>query len=166
MRQGLRRALIAIGALAFASAASADTAAGPRPLTTETWPQLAATLKDRPTIVHVWGVTCSICMVELPEWGAFAARHPEVRIVLVNWDREPDPARISTTLGKANLASVESWGLAQGFEEKVRFAFDRDWMGEMPRTRLISSSGASISYSGAADFAKLAAWIETGQYPE
>jgi thiol-disulfide isomerase/thioredoxin len=138
--------------------------AAPRALTLDAWPPLQASLKDKPAIVHFWGVTCAICMAELPEWGAFAARHPDLRIVFVNWDRQPDSARIAATLGKAKLGDIESWARAETFEEKLRFAIDREWMGEMPYTRLIAADGAVTSFSGAADFGRLAAWLGTKRY--
>ncbi len=152
-----------VGLLSLSPAAQASP---PRALTLETWPQLQASLQDKPAIVHFWSVTCAICMAELPEWGAFAARNPDLRIVFVNWDREPDAARMATMLAKAKLSQVESWMIAEDFEEKLRFAIDREWMGEMPRTRLVAADGSVTSFSGAADFAKLTDWLATRRYAQ
>ena len=80
---------------------------------------------------------------ELPEWGKFLAGHPGAPLVLVNWETRPQPAdRIRATLAKAGLAGAENWTLADDFEQKIRFAIDRDWMGELPRTQLIARDGS------------------------
>jgi thiol-disulfide isomerase/thioredoxin len=131
------------------------------------WQTLLATHKGKPIIVHFWGFTCGNCMVELKDWGRFAKQHPNTAIAFVNWDRRgADPSRIVQALDKAGLGSVASYTLANGFEEKLRFAVDHDWMGELPYTRLVSSDGTETAFSGVADFAKLSEWLAKphGQY--
>jgi thiol-disulfide isomerase/thioredoxin len=133
---------------------------GPRAFTAASWQALRRAQADEPLIVHFWGLTCGPCLAELPQWGAFAARHRNARIVLVNWDRRAQaPARIAATLAKAGLGRAESWALGEGYEEKLRFGVDRDWMGELPRTELLARDGSVTAFSGAADFVRLAAWL-------
>jgi thiol-disulfide isomerase/thioredoxin len=132
----------------------------PRPFVQGSWQALRQAYKGEPVVVHFWGLTCGPCLAELPQWGAFAARHAGLQIILVNWDRRAeDQARIEATLAKAGLGSVKSWVLADSFEEKMRFKIDRDWMGELPRTLLIARDGNVTAFSGAADFSALAAWL-------
>ncbi len=152
-----------LGMLAcIALSASAGLAAddkGPRPLDAAGWQQLLAAHKGRPAIVHFWGLTCGNCMVELKDWGSFAEKHPNT-VVVVNWDaRGGEPARVDAALAKAGLGNAPSYALAGGFEEKLRFAVDRDWMGELPYTRLIASDGTATTFSGAADFEELSQWL-------
>lgn len=131
-----------------------------RPFNEGSWQTLARAHKGEPLIVHFWSLSCTPCLSELPRWGVFAARHPGVRIVLVNWDRrEQDPARVATALAKAGLVGVETWTLADSFEEKMRFGIDPEWMGELPRTVLKARSGAITAFSGAADFAQISNWL-------
>ena len=138
----------------------AFAAAPPRPFDSASWQDLTSTHKGQPMIVHFWGLTCGNCMVEMKDWGQFAAQHPGVQIVFVNWDRRSsDSARIDQALAKAGLDGVASFALADGFEEKLRFAVDHDWMGELPYTRLIASDGTTTTFSGAADFTKLSQWL-------
>lgn len=132
----------------------------PRVFDGASWKTLVEARQGRPLIVHFWGFTCGNCMVELKAWGEFAAKHPHAAIAFVNWDRRgADPARIEKTLAKSGLERVESFTLANGYEEKLRFAVDRDWLGELPYTRLIAADGTITSVSGAADFAHLAHWL-------
>ena len=86
--------------------------------------------------------------------------------MLVNWETRSQPEdRIRNTLAKAGLAGAEQWALADDFEQKIRFAIDRDWMGELPRTQLIAPDGSVTTFAGAMDFAKLAAWLDETKTP-
>jgi hypothetical protein len=132
----------------------------PRTFDGASWQALVNSHKGHPVIVHFWGFTCGNCMVELKDWGKFAGEHPGTAIAFVNWDRHgADPQRIEKALAKAGLGNVESYTLANGFEEKLRFAVDRDWMGELPYTRLIAWDGTVKTFSGAADFEGLSRWL-------
>ncbi|SFV32134.1 TlpA family protein disulfide reductase [Hyphomicrobium facile] len=131
-----------------------------RPFEADSLKQILDAQKGRPVIVHFWGLTCSNCMAELKDWGAFTRAHPDAMMVLVNWDqRGARPAEISPTLQKAGLGSVSSFVLGNGFEEKLRFAVGQDWMGELPYTRLIAGDGSATAFSGPADFEQLGSWL-------
>lgn len=135
-------------------------AEAPRTFDGASWQALVNSHKGQPVIVHFWGFSCGNCMVELADWGKFAGEHPGTVIAFVNWDRHgADPRRIEKALAKAGLGSVESFTLANGFEEKLRFAVDHDWMGELPYTRLIARDGTVKAFSGAADFESLSRWL-------
>jgi thiol-disulfide isomerase/thioredoxin len=130
------------------------------------WQDLTGAHKGQKIIVHFWSLSCAPCLTELPEWGKFLAGHPGAPLVLINWESRPQPAdRIRATLAKAGLAGAETWTLADDFEQKIRFAIDRDWMGELPRTQLIAQDGSVTTLSGAMDFSKLAAWLEEAKTP-
>ncbi|WP_052699288.1 hypothetical protein [Hyphomicrobium sp. 99] len=140
-------------------AAGAET---PRTFDAATLNEIRDAHKGRPLIVHFWGLTCSNCMAELKEWGAFARAHPDATVVLVNWDqRGARPEQIGPTLQKAGLSSMQSFALGNGFEEKLRFAVSPDWMGELPYTRLIAGDGTVTAFSGLADFEELGSWLTT-----
>lgn len=152
---------IAVGLMLVCFAGRPATAAEPpRTFDTASWQEILSSHKGQPVIVHFWGFTCGNCMVELKEWGKFAEEHRGTAIAFVNWDRHgADPTRIEKALAKAGLGGVESYTLANGFEEKLRFSVDHDWMGELPYTRLIASDGAVTTFSGAADFESLSRWL-------
>jgi hypothetical protein len=133
----------------------------PRLFDSTSWQTLASSHKGQPLIVHFWGFSCGNCMVELNDWGRFAKAHPGLAITFVNWDRRgADSSRIAQALDKAGLGGVQSFVLANGFEEKLRFSVDHDWMGELPYTRLIASDGKATTFSGTADFKKVSQWLE------
>ena len=128
----------------------------------ESWQEITGAHKGQHVIVHFWGLTCSNCMAELKDWGQFAREHPGAAIVLVNWDRHAaEPDRIAAALAKAGLGSVQSLALSNGFEAKLRFGIDRNWMGELPYTQMIAGDGSATAFSGSADFQKLQEWLTT-----
>jgi thiol-disulfide isomerase/thioredoxin len=147
------------------TAASAENQDGARPFDAASLQQVLDSNKGHPVIVHFWGLTCGNCMAELKDWGEFARTHPEATLVLVNWDRRgAQPAQMASALHKAGLDAVPSFALGDGFEEKLRFAVDQDWMGELPYTRLIGGDGSATTFSGSADFADLGAWLSKEKY--
>jgi thiol-disulfide isomerase/thioredoxin len=149
-----------IVAVLTTTAAYSGNQDGARPFDALALQQVLDTHKGRPVIVHFWGLTCGNCMAELKDWGEFARTHPEATLVLVNWDRRgAQPAQMASALYKAGLGAIPSFALGDGFEEKLRFAVDQDWMGELPYTRLIGSDGLATTFSGSADFAYLGAWL-------
>jgi thiol-disulfide isomerase/thioredoxin len=161
-----RAGIFALGCVLLWSGLSAARAAEtPRPFEATSLKALFDDNKGRPLIVHFWGLTCGPCLAELSAWGNFLRTHPDTRIVLVNWDRRGgDPARMAKTLDGAGLGGVASFALGDGFEEKLRFAVDRDWMGELPYTRLVQRDGGVTPFSGAADFKMLERWLAGGAY--
>jgi len=152
-------ATFALG-VAISTAALAGNENGARPFDSAALQSAIDAHKGRPVIVHFWGLTCGNCMAELKDWGEFARTHPDATLILVNWDqRGARPAQIAPALEKAGLGSAPSFALGEGFEEKLRFAVDHDWMGELPYTRLIGSNGSTTTFSGSADFADLGEWL-------
>ncbi len=144
----------------ISSAAFAGNEEGARPFDAVSLQTAINAHRGRPVIVHFWGLTCGNCMAELKDWGEFARAHPDAALILVNWDqRGARPAQIGPALQKAGLGSAQSLALEDGFEEKLRFTVDHDWMGELPYTRLIGSDGSTTTFSGSADFADLGAWL-------
>ncbi|MBN9247802.1 MAG: hypothetical protein J0I81_10205 [Hyphomicrobium sp.] len=132
----------------------------PRPFEAATLNEMRDAHKGGPLIIHFWGLTCSNCMAELSDWGAFSRAHPNATVILVNWDqRGARHEQIGPALQKAGLGSAPSYALGKGFEEKLRFAVSPDWMGELPYTRLIAADGTAAAFSGAADFAELGTWL-------
>jgi thiol-disulfide isomerase/thioredoxin len=146
---------IATGLLAPASAASPEL----KPFLRGSWQQLLDAHKDRPTIVHFWGVTCGPCKVELPRLGQFAKAHPGIDVVTISADLVPDRSGATRAmLAKSGLASAENWIFSDGFIERLRFEIDPAWQGDIPRSLLISRNGAITTIEGSAEIEQLEVW--------
>jgi thiol-disulfide isomerase/thioredoxin len=154
----VRLALAVVFALAWAFPAHA---AEPRPFVQGSWQELRRAHAGRPTIVHFWGLTCTPCLVELPEWGRFERSEPKADIVMVAADPVAiDPADLGTTLATVGLDKSESWRFADPFTERLEYEIDAAWQGELPFTVMLTADGTATTMLGIVDFAALRAWAD------
>lgn len=125
------------------------------------WAKLRAAHAGTPTVIHFWGLTCGPCLVELPQWGNFAAERPDLKLVLVAADPLPqDPERLAATLDRAGLGRTESWSFTDRFYERLRYEIDPRWAGELPRTVMIDRAGHATVLPGVADLGQVRAWLD------
>lgn len=146
--------------LALAPLCSAH-AADPQPFERGSWAKLRAAHEGQPTIVHLWGLTCAPCLIELPEWAKLQKERPDMRLVLLAADPVPQPpARVEEMLTRTGLGKTESWSFADRFNERLRFEIDPSWSGELPRTLLIDRQGKVTTMPGVADLAEVKLWLD------
>jgi thiol-disulfide isomerase/thioredoxin len=113
----------------------------------------------RPFILAFWSIYCEPCRDEIGQWGPLQRRYPGVPILLVATDPPRDRVTLVQMLSRYDLAGVQTWTYADEFEERVRFAVDRDWGGELPRTYLFDARHRVQGRSGPADLAWLEPWL-------
>ena len=131
-----------------------------KPFLRGSWRQLLDAHKDRPTIVHFWGVTCGPCKVELPRLGQFAKAHPGIDVVTISADLVPDRSGATRAmLAKSGLGLAENWIFGDGFVERLRFEIDPTWQGDIPRTLLISREGKITTIEGSAELTEVEKWL-------
>jgi thiol-disulfide isomerase/thioredoxin len=68
------------------------------------WSSIVKTAKGAPVAIHFWGVTCSVCVKELPQWGQFLATNPNVHLIFIQVD-DVSAEMIQKMLAKANLSN-------------------------------------------------------------
>jgi thiol-disulfide isomerase/thioredoxin len=113
----------------------------------------------RPFILAFWSIYCEPCREEMSQWGPLQRRNPAVPILLVATDPPRDRALLAKLLSGFDLAGVQTWAYADEFEERVRFAVDRAWGGELPRTYLFDAEHHVEARSGPADPAWIESWL-------
>lgn len=156
----MRRTVALALLLALATVPGAQ-AADPQPFERGSWSKLMAAHEGQPTIVHLWGLTCAPCLVELPHWAKLQKERPDMRLVLVAADPVPQPpARVEDMLTRTGLGKAESWSFADRFNERLRYEIDPSWSGELPRTLMIDRQGKVTTLSGVADLADVKAWLD------
>lgn len=152
--------MLAIGFLGSSLAYAGE----PKPLVAGNWLQIQSdrTKADDALIVHLWGLTCAPCRVEMPEWAKLHSSKPATRIVFIHAERAPAKLEsIAEFLMKSGLAEAENWYFADRFVDRLRYEIDPDWRGEMPMTLLISRNGKVKTIIGSADIDEVRQWIET-----
>jgi thiol-disulfide isomerase/thioredoxin len=133
-----------------------------RPFVHGSWQELRHTHHGRPTIVHFWGLTCTPCLVELPEWARFQRSEPNADIVMVAADPVAvEPGDLDKALAKAGLSKAESWRFADSFIERLEYEIDPGWQGELPFTIMLDRDGKASTVLGAVDFTTLQAWADS-----
>jgi len=151
----VRHALAAAALVAACAAASASTLT----LARDSYAQIRARHAGRPLVVHIWGMSCGPCLVELPHWAALARRRPDLDLVLIQADVSP-PRAAEQTLARAGLGGQESWRPAGEIDDFVRASIDPAWTGEMPRTLLVAPDGATTVVPGIADLGAVGRWLD------
>jgi thiol-disulfide isomerase/thioredoxin len=125
------------------------------------WSEIRQAHSGKPTIVHIWGVTCGPCRTEMPLWGALRRERPEMNLVLIDADLVPNaPGAVAAMLNEAGLAGAENWTFSDGFVERLRYEIDPQWRGEIPRTMLIARDGTTTVMEGSVDFAEVRRWLD------
>ena len=152
--------LLRAGAWVLLAAVSGAAQAAPeRAFGRDSYAQIRASHAGRPFVVHLWGMTCGPCLVELPQWGALLRKRPQLPLVLIQVDPSAPAAR-TQRLAAAGLARAESWSAASEFDEFLRASIDPAWPGDMPRTLLISPSGEVTTNRGAARPGEVEQWLD------
>ncbi len=161
----MRLAILLALLLGLASLTGAE-AAGPLSFERGSWAKLRAAHAGEPTVVHLWGLTCGPCLVELPQWGKLQAERSDLKLVLIAADPLPqEPDRVAATLAKAGLGGSESWSFTDRFYERLRYEIDPAWAGELPRTVMIDADGKTTVLPGVADLAQVRAWLDARSKP-
>jgi thiol-disulfide isomerase/thioredoxin len=130
-----------------------------KPFTKESFAAIKAEHQGKPLAVHFWSVHCAPCLAEFPRLKAISELYPQLRLIMVATD-PPETPSITRLLSKHGLEKKESWAFADPFAERVRFAIDRSWKGELPRTYLIAPNGQTTTLAGAIEEKQIEEWLK------
>jgi thiol-disulfide isomerase/thioredoxin len=141
------------------------TTAGPAPelraFVRGSWAEIRRSHTGQPTVVHMWGLTCAPCRVEMPHWGKLLEERPDLNLVMINADLVAnEPTAVSALLARTGLAGAENWIFGDSFVERLRYEIDPQWQGEIPLTFLISPDGATTTIEGVADLGDIRTWLD------
>jgi thiol-disulfide isomerase/thioredoxin len=131
--------------MAFTAAASAIDI---RPFDAGSMAELRAQYAGRPFVLAFWSTTCEPCRREMSLWRALKLRHPAVPVVLVAADPPGDGAAVRAFLLRFDPGPVEHRMFADPFAERVRYAVDKRWRGELPRTYFFDAAHVAEARSG------------------
>lgn len=149
----MRRALLAL-ALVIAATAQAS-AAELRPFTTGSVTAIKEQFSGRPFILVLWSTSCTHCANELRMLGRFARKDPALPLALVSTDTPEDGKDIRAALKRFGLGRIDTWVFADGVPERLRFAIDPAWRGELPRSYLFDAAHRREAHAGAIDEATI-----------
>lgn len=139
--------------------ASPVVAAELRPFDAKSMDVIRQAQAGKPFVLAFWSVTCEPCRDEMGQWGALQRKYPKVPIVLVATDPPGDRAAAKEFLARYDLGKVQTWMFNDEFDERVRFAVDRRWRGELPRTYFYDAAHHAEGRSGRVDHAWMEQWL-------
>lgn len=138
------------------AAAAAPQPEEPRPFDAGSLETIRREHAGRPFVLSLWSVHCEPCAREMPVWRDLQARYPGVKVVIVSTDSPAQLKRIKAFLRRHDPGPVESWRYADEFDEKIRYAIDPKWRGELPRTYFHDAAHKVEAVSGLPE----AKWLE------
>jgi thiol-disulfide isomerase/thioredoxin len=109
--------------------------------------------RGKPFLLILWRTDCPPCREELASLGAitqtFAAEsRPLLPVVIVATDPIDTRAQLSTILQGYDLEASATWAYADSNTERLNFAIDPNWYGELPRSYFYSADGNPSGRSG------------------
>ncbi|MEQ1772836.1 MAG: hypothetical protein ABL891_03545 [Burkholderiales bacterium] len=112
----------------------------------------------RPFVLAFWSLHCEPCRDEMAEWNAVKRKRPSLPIVLVSTDAPADRVMINAFFAKYPPGAVQKWVFADAFSERVRYAVDKSWRGELPKSYFFDAAHKAEVKSGRVDRAWIEAW--------
>jgi thiol-disulfide isomerase/thioredoxin len=146
-------------AVALLLAAGTLQAAEPRAFDGASPAAIARANRDQPYIVVFWSLYCEPCREEMHQWGDLQRRYPRVPIHLVSTDGPRELGNVRKYLETQKLGKVQTWIFGDEFTERVRYAVDPAWRGELPRTYLYDRAHRATVRSGKMPASEISDWI-------
>jgi len=131
----------------------------PRPFDAATPATLARDFAGKPYILAFWSLECGHCQAELRSFARQLRARPDLPLVLVAADAPELAPAVAAHLAALGLDPGGHWAFADSMPERVRFAVDRKWRGELPRTYFFDAAHRARAVAGAVDASQLAAWM-------
>ncbi|MFS8931598.1 TlpA family protein disulfide reductase [Cupriavidus taiwanensis] len=122
--------------------------------------RIAASQQGKPFVLVVWSLDCVYCKRNFDALGKLRAQHPGLRVVTLATDSAEASPQVQKTLERVRLTR-NAWVFGHEPQERLRYAVDPDWMGEMPRTYFYRADGQRQGVSGViseADWARHLRW--------
>ncbi|MCP4978944.1 MAG: TlpA family protein disulfide reductase [Gammaproteobacteria bacterium] len=121
--------------------------------------EISAERKGQSFMVVLWSVHCPPCLMELVQLQQYKNRFSKSSLVLVATDGLQYSDTVQQILYDKQLDQMDNWIFAGPMPERLRFAIDPSWYGELPRTYFYDSAHQRSSHSGALTQSLLKRWL-------
>jgi len=146
---------LGLAALLLCHTALAD---GLRPFKPTSLAEITAARSGKPFVLLLWSLDCPSCIKEMAGLAAILAKQPDLNWVLVSTDEESYAQEAEAMLRKHGLQGVESWIFADANAQRLRYAIDPAWFGELPRSYFYDASHQRLPHSGVLRSEQIEAW--------
>lgn len=135
------------------------SAGQPKPFLFDSLQEIENTYNGKPFLLSIWSLSCAPCVSELHMLSDIKKEHPELNLVLLSSDSPELASEAQQFLTRFELETMSSWIYGTNEPEKLRYAIDPRWYGEMPRSYFYDRNGKRLAVSGVVPEEKLRSWI-------
>lgn len=150
--------LVAFAASPAGRAASA-LAIELRPFSAKSLAEIKRVHAGQPFILAFWSVTCEPCREEMMIVTEVHKKYPRLPIILVAADPPAMRAQVLRFLGGYALGRIQTWQFDDDAPERLRYAVEKSWAGELPRSYLFNAKHESTAHSGVVELPWLEQWL-------
>ncbi|MCW5910595.1 MAG: TlpA family protein disulfide reductase [Cyclobacteriaceae bacterium] len=102
--------------------------------------QLLTTPREKVQVINFWATWCAPCVKELPLFEKLKAdnQHVEITLVSMDYDLDPDPAKVERFATRKNLQN-KVLILAETDPNSWIDKVDKNWSGALPATIVINT---------------------------
>jgi thiol-disulfide isomerase/thioredoxin len=140
-----------LAGVAAALVSVAAHAAGPiHPFEPDSMQRIVAAEQGKPFVVVMWSLDCEFCRASLNTLSKARHQNKDLDIVTISTDQVDDPElapMMRERLAKLGL-DRDAWAFSGVPPERLRYAIDRSWHGEKPRSYWFNAKGERVAYSG------------------
>lgn len=112
-----------------------------------------------PLAVAFWSLDCAHCKEGLAALDKLRKQRRNLTLVLVQADAEDQADEGARRLKHFGIGGSERWIFADELHERVRYAVDPAWRGELPRSYLYGPDCQREAATGTLKAAQLQAWL-------
>ncbi len=127
--------------------------------------EITGTRNGRPFILILWSTDCPSCLKELGHLQQLRNRLSGADIVLVATDGQQHAAAVQQILSDWQLERMDNWNFAGSMPERLRYAIDPGWYGELPRAYFYNAAHQRLARSGVLSAQMLQQWIDSLNNP-
>lgn len=135
-------------------------AAGLTPFHAESLAEIENARAGKPFILMLWSVECPPCLREFEVLQRQRDRIPPLALVLISTDTDVQASELENVLARFGMTAFESWVFRDHFAERLRYAIDPQWFGELPRAYLYAASHQRTAKSGLMSDETLDRWLK------
>lgn len=134
-----------------------------RPFTADSLTAIEERFAGRPFLLTLWSTTCTHCAGELQLLGRLSRTGLRLPLAIVSTDAPEDAPDIHAALKRFGLERMDTWVFSDAVPERLRYAIDPAWRGELPRAYFFDAAHRREAHSGLLDEAQIRKWLRLNE---
>ena len=153
----IKKFLVILLAVLSINTANADLSI--LPFTKSSFSEIKSQYNNKPFVLVFWSETCSYCMKELAMFGKLYKQYPDVAIITVATDPFLEDQIVKGVLDRSGLELTQTWVFAEQFPERIYYAINKRWRGELPVTHFFDRNNQETRHLGIIKENELIEWL-------